>query len=70
MLHMRLTLGALSPHLVAEELLLTTTETKLLAVLREAGACKHSSMHKREVIERTASNNGATCGLQLAYVVI
>lgn len=52
MLQMRLTLGTVSPHLVAEELLITTMEAKLPAVLREAGACKHSSMHKRERLLR------------------
>lgn len=52
MLQMRLTLETISPHLVAEELLITTTEAKLPAVLREAGACKHFSMHKRERLLR------------------
>lgn len=52
MLQMGLTLGTMSPHLVAEELLITNTEAKLPTVLREAGACKHSSMHKRERLLR------------------
>lgn len=40
---MKMALGTVSPHLIAEEVIITSLEAKLPAVVREAGA----SMHKR-----------------------
>lgn len=68
---MSLTPGTISPHLVAEKLLVTTKEAKLPAVLREAGALQTLIYAPEgEVTERTTNNTGATCELHLAYEVI